>query len=148
VHGNNLRHRAVHILIFNETGEMYLQKRARWKDRFPLRWDSSAGGHVCAAEGYDEAAPRELQEELGIEVPLERLLKLPASDKTDQEFICVYRGQVQGELKLNRWEIETGGFFSPTVVDGWMAARPENFTPAAMECWRAFRKHEGAHAAT
>ena len=36
VHGNNLRHRAVHILIFNHLGELFLQKRSRWKDRHPL----------------------------------------------------------------------------------------------------------------
>src|SRR5437773_8799813 len=33
VHGNNLRHRAVHILIFNHAGDVYLQQRSRWKDR-------------------------------------------------------------------------------------------------------------------
>src|SRR6266481_6244451 len=33
VHGDNLCHRAVHILIFNETGELYLQQRSRSKDR-------------------------------------------------------------------------------------------------------------------
>src|SRR5438093_3040136 len=33
VHGNNLRHRAVHILIFNQAGDVYLQQRSRWKDR-------------------------------------------------------------------------------------------------------------------
>ena len=140
VHGDNLRHRAVHILVFNPAGEVYLQKRARWKDRHPLRWDSSAGGHVCAAEGYDEAARRELHEELGIELPLERLLKLPASSRTDEEFISIYRATLQDDLKPNRNEIEAGGFFSPAIVDGWMAARPDDFTPACRECWRAVRE--------
>ena len=60
VHGNNLRHRAVHILIFNQVGEVYLQQRSRWKDRHPLKWDSSAAGHVTAGENYDETARREL----------------------------------------------------------------------------------------
>jgi 16S rRNA (adenine1518-N6/adenine1519-N6)-dimethyltransferase len=140
VHGDKSRHRAVHILIFNNMGEVYLQKRARWKDRHPLLWDSSAGGHVCAAEGYDEAARRELQEELGINVPLEKLLKLPASTRTDQEFIWLYRGHVEIAVRPNRLEIEAGGFFSPEVVDGWRAARPGDFTPACMECWHAFRQ--------
>ena len=141
VHEDNLRHRAVHILIFNDLGEVYLQKRARWKDRHPLRWDSSAAGHVCAGEGYDEAARRELKEELGIEVPLQKLLKLPASMRTDQEFIWLYRGDLERAVRPNRSEIEAGGFFSPNVVDGWITARPEDFTPAYMECWRAFRQH-------
>jgi 16S rRNA (adenine1518-N6/adenine1519-N6)-dimethyltransferase len=142
VHGNNLRHRAVHILVFNGAGEVYLQKRARWKDRHPLRWDSSAGGHVCAAEGYDEAAHRELREELGIEVSLEKLVKLPASAGTDEEFIWVYRARIEEDVRPNRNEIETGGYFPPRVVDGWMSARPKDFTPACLECWRAFREHK------
>src|SRR5207253_8190507 len=40
VHENNFRHRAVHILIFNHSGEILLQKRSPWKDRHPLLWDS------------------------------------------------------------------------------------------------------------
>jgi 16S rRNA (adenine1518-N6/adenine1519-N6)-dimethyltransferase len=148
VHGDNSRHRAVHMVIFNQAGEVYLQKRARWKDRHPLRWDSSAGGHVCDAENYDDAARRELQEELGIDVPLERVLKLSASLKTDQEFIWLYRANVQEELKPNRNEIEQGGFFAPKIVDGWMAARPEDFTPAFRECWRAAREKSAIDPAT
>src|SRR5206468_4077040 len=58
VHANNLRHRAVHILIFNPAGEVYLQQRSRWKDRHPLKWDSSAAGHVIATERYDDTAQR------------------------------------------------------------------------------------------
>src|SRR5207248_5652113 len=68
VHGNNLYHRAVHILIFNEAVDVYLQQRSRRKDRHPLLWDSSAAGHVSDGENYDEAAKRELHEELGISV--------------------------------------------------------------------------------
>jgi 16S rRNA (adenine1518-N6/adenine1519-N6)-dimethyltransferase len=142
VHGDNLRHRAVHILIFNGAGEVYLQKRSRWKDRCPLLWDSSAGGHVCAGEGYDEAARRELEEELGINVPLEKIVKVPASLRTGQEFIWLYRGQFEDELRPNRNEIEAGAFFSPPVVEGWIGARSEDFAPAFIECWRAFRQEK------
>ena len=138
VHGDNLRHRAVHILIFNDAGEVYLQKRSRWKDRHPLLWDSSAAGHVCAGEGYDEAARRELEEELGINVPLEKILKISASARTGQEFIWLYRGQFENDLRPNRSEIEAGAFFTPAVVEGWVAARPEDFAPGFMECWRAY----------
>src|SRR5207253_8505104 len=86
VHGNNLRHRAVHILIFNQAGEVYLQQRSRWKDRHPLKWDSSAAGHVADGERYDDTAQRELNEELGVRVALQKFAKLPASQHTDQEF--------------------------------------------------------------
>jgi len=138
VHGDNLRHRAVHILIFNAAGEVYLQKRSGWKDRHPLLWDSSAAGHVNAGEKYDKAARRELQEELGVNVPLKKIVKLPASARTGQEFVWLYRGDLRGELKPNRSEIETGMFCPLSIVDGWVAARPEEFAPGFVECWRVY----------
>jgi 16S rRNA (adenine1518-N6/adenine1519-N6)-dimethyltransferase len=140
VHGNNFLHRAVHILIFNEAGEVYLQQRSRWKDRHPLKWDSSAAGHVGAAESYDETARRELKEELGVSVPLQKISKLPAAQRTDHEFIWLYRGLVSGDLIPNKCEIERGTFLPPAVVHGWTSARPEDFAPGFLECWKAYRR--------
>jgi 16S rRNA (adenine1518-N6/adenine1519-N6)-dimethyltransferase len=140
VHGNNLRHRAVHILIFNQVGDVYLQQRSRWKDRHPLKWDSSVAGHVTAGENYDETARRELKEELGVDVSLERIFRLTASSRTDDEFICGYRGVVSASLAPNKCEIEKGVFFAPGVVDGWTLARPDDFAPAFLECWKAYRR--------
>ena len=140
VHGDNLLHRAVHIMISSKNGEILLQKRSPWKDRHPRLWDSSAAGHVSAGEEYDSAARRELKEELGIDIPLERVAKLLASERTDQEFICVYRGQHDGDFKPEPSEIETVQFFPPELIDGWIAARPRDFAPAFLECWKVMRK--------
>jgi 16S rRNA (adenine1518-N6/adenine1519-N6)-dimethyltransferase len=140
VHGNNLRHRAVHILIFDQVGHMYLQQRSRWKDRHPLKWDSSAAGHVTAGETYDETARRELKEELDIDVPLERIFRLAASSCTDHEFICGYRGMVSSSLSPNKCEIERGAFFAPNIIDGWTLARPDDFAPAFLQCWKAYQR--------
>jgi 16S rRNA (adenine1518-N6/adenine1519-N6)-dimethyltransferase len=143
VHGNNLLHRAVHILIFNEAGDVYLQQRSRWKDRHPLKWDSSAAGHVTGEESYDETARRELKEELGVEIPLEIILTLTASPRTGHEFISVYRGMVSRNLSPNKCEIEAGIFLPPPLIDGWISARPEDFAPGFLECWKAYRRKTG-----
>lgn len=135
VHANNLLHRAVHILLFNRAGELFLQKRSRLKDRHPCLWDSSAAGHVDAGEEYDEAAKRELREELGVTAALERIAKLPASARTGQEFIWVYRGRHDGPFRLARSEIELGEFFPPELVTAWLRARPNEFAPGFAECW-------------
>ena len=140
VHGNNLRHRAVHIVIFSHAGDVYLQQRSRCKDRHPLKWDSSAAGHVTSGETYDETARRELKEELGIDAPLERIAKITASSRTDHEFIWLYQGVITGELAPNKYEIEAGVFLPPVVIDGWTSARPENFAPGFLECWKAYRQ--------
>jgi 16S rRNA (adenine1518-N6/adenine1519-N6)-dimethyltransferase len=144
VHGNNLRHRAVHILIFNSLGELFLQKRSRWKDRHPLLWDSSAAGHVDAGEEYDATAIRELREELEITAELSRVAKLPASEQTGQEFIWLYRAQHDGPFTLAPTEIEHGEFFSTDVVAEWVQARPADFAPGFLECWKAFRPQGAA----
>jgi 16S rRNA (adenine1518-N6/adenine1519-N6)-dimethyltransferase len=143
VHGDNLRHRAVHLFIFNRQGELFLQKRSRWKDRHPLLWDSSAAGHVEAGEKYDETAVRELKEELGVTAELARVVKLPASERTGEEFIWLYRGEHEGPFQLAKAEIEHGEFFSVDIVTRWVKARPDDFAPGFLECWQAFN-HQGA----
>jgi 16S rRNA (adenine1518-N6/adenine1519-N6)-dimethyltransferase len=140
VHANNLLHRAVHMLIFNSSGEIFLQLRSRWKDRHPLAWDSSAAGHVNAGEEYDQSAARELREELGIDIPLVRIAKLPASARTGFEFIWLYCGSSDGEFRPNPSEIEAGRFFPPTIVDAWIEARPQEFAPGFIECWKIWRE--------
>ena len=139
VHGDNLRHRAVHILVFNRSGELFLQKRSRSKDRHPLLWDTSAAGHVDAGEEYDFAATRELQEELGVTAELTRVAKLPASENTGQEFIWIYRAEHDGPFDLARAEIEYGDFFPVDLVAQWIQARPADFAPGFLECWKAIR---------
>ena len=138
VHGNNLLHRAVHILLFNRRNEIFLQKRSRLKDRHPCLWDSSAAGHVDAGEDYDAAAARELREELGVNVPVTRVVKLPASERTGQEFIWLYEGRHDGPFELARSEIELGDFFPLDLVTAWLNARPDDFAPGFAECWKAF----------
>jgi len=136
VHGNNSLHRAVHVLIFNPAGEVYLQFRSQVKDRHPLTWDSSAAGHVNLGEEYDQAAARELREELGIDTKLTRIAKLPASERTGFEFIWLYRGSYERELRPNPSEIEAVRSFPPQIVDESIKVRPREFSPGFVECWK------------
>ena len=144
IHGNNSFHRAVHILVFNRGGELFLQKRSRWKDRHPLLWDSSAAGHVDSGEDYDEAATREIQEELGVAPTLTPIAKITASERTGQEFITIYRAEHDGPFSLPPAEIEHGEFFPPDILTGWIAARPADFAPGFLECWNLFRASTAA----
>src|SRR5688572_9929677 len=80
VHRLGLRHRAVHVLVYNSKGAIFLQKRSMQKDTFPGAWDSSAAGHLDCGEDYDACAIREMREELGLEAerPPERLFRITA----------------------------------------------------------------------
>ena len=81
---------------------------------------------------------RELEEELGVAAELTRVAKLPASENTGQEFIWLYQARHDGPFELARSEIECGEFFPTDVVASWMKARPADFAPGFLECWRVF----------
>jgi isopentenyldiphosphate isomerase len=141
VHRLGLMHRAVHVLVFNSHGDIFLQKRSMKKDRQPGVWDSSSSGHVDAGEDYDATAVRELKEEIGLSVtrPLERLFKVDACEETDQEFVWVYRCESEGPFALNPEEIDRGEWFSPDEVTRWVGAHPQDFAPAFPLIWRKLR---------
>lgn len=63
---NNKNCRAINIFIFNSNGEMIVPKRSSNRRIFPDCYDFSAAGYVSSGETYEEAAYRELNEELGI----------------------------------------------------------------------------------
>lgn len=137
VHKERLLHRAIHIFVFNQRGDLFLQRRSRWKDAHPRRWDSSAAGHVNAGDDYDATAPRELTEELGVSTPLECIGELPASRSTGWEFVRIYRGVHEGPFSLPPAEIECGAFFTVSQIQHWIEARPQDFATGFIECWRA-----------
>ncbi|SPE54727.1 NUDIX hydrolase [Verrucomicrobia bacterium] len=138
VHRLGLKHRAIHVLVFNSRGQIFLQKRSMNKDRQPGLWDSSASGHVAAGEEYDECAVRELREEIGLELKAKptRLFKLAASAETDREHVWVYRCHAEGPFTLAADEIERGGWFEAGEVSRWLKERPEDFASAFGVIWR------------
>jgi len=141
VHQLCLMHRAVHVLVFNSRGRVFLQKRSLKKDRQPGLWDSSASGHLDTGEDYDTCALRELHEELGFvpkALPV-RLFKLAASAETDQEHVWVYRCQAEGPFTLAAEEIERGDWFAPEEVNRWMTDRPQDFASALRLLWKRVR---------
>jgi isopentenyldiphosphate isomerase len=94
VHREGLLHRAVHVwLLEPERGELLLQQRALVKDSWPGRWDISSAGHLSAGESSLPTAQRELEEELGISLPLGRFeflfthLERLRSEQRGQAFI-------------------------------------------------------------
>jgi isopentenyl-diphosphate delta-isomerase len=138
VHRLGLRHRAVHVLVFNRRGEVFLQKRSQHKDTFPGAWDSSASGHLDSGEDYDACAVRELREEIGLAVRRAptRLFKLNACAQTGQEFVWVYRVESEGPFALHPAEIETGGWYAPEKVSRWMEESPHEFASALLVIWK------------
>ncbi len=133
VHAKNLIHRAVHVFVLNRNGDLYLQKRSRLKDMNPGVWDSSVSGHLDAGEDYLQAAVRELGEEIGIDAnaeDLEHIAAVKPSVETGWEHIHVFLTRHSGAVNFPAAEIESMIPFPIAEIKAWIAASPEDFSPA------------------
>jgi len=144
VHADGHKHRAVHVLVFNSRGQVFLQKRSMSKDTFPGAWDSSSSGHLDRGEEYDACAIREVREEIGLVLKAapQRLFKIDACPETQQEFVWVYRCQSDGPLALNAEEVERGDWFAPQEVTRWISERPGDFASGFVRLWKELGKQK------
>ena len=71
--GEGILHRAFSIFIFNDAGELLLQKRSAQKHLWPNYWSNSCCSHPRKGEELENATQRRLAEELGISTPLKHL---------------------------------------------------------------------------
>jgi isopentenyldiphosphate isomerase len=78
-HAAGIWHGAFHCLILYRAGgepRVLFQRRSREKQIAPGLYDVSAGGHYTAGEDASAAGPREVREELGLEVSFRSLVPL------------------------------------------------------------------------
>mgnify|MGYP003291494180 CR=1 FL=1 len=90
VHKDGDWHKAVHIWIINENGDILLQRRCATKDSNPNMLDISSAGHLSAGDNSLQGAVRELKEELNLEVnpdELQFIKTLKRSSKYTETFI-------------------------------------------------------------
>lgn len=89
----------VEIIIFNKQNEILLSRRSANKKRNPLKWETTQGS-VKSKEKSQEAAIRELKEELGISVT-EDDLRIYKTIKDDSEHIFKDLFWIRKNIKLD-----------------------------------------------
>lgn len=72
VHGHGAWHRVAHVWLVSDH-LILCQQRSLNKEFNPGFWEPFFGGHMHPNETYEQAAMRELTEELGISVTVDRL---------------------------------------------------------------------------
>lgn len=141
VHEQGLLHRAVHVFVFNSRGQLLVQRRSAEKDEYPLRYTSSASGHLETGEAYLDAAIRELREELGLEGDLEYQTTLPAGPDTANEHSALYVLHSDATPVFDPVEILDGRYLDLDTVRQQMDREPEVFTPPFRELFYWFLNH-------
>ena len=116
-HNTKLIHRSVYIFLNNSKKGIFIQKRSMMKDLYPGYYTGSASGHVSFGETYDQAALRELEEELGVRAQLKRIGKFKCFSEMDNEISTVYLCNYDGDITLNEDEISHGLFLNLKQID-------------------------------
>lgn len=132
IYERHLTHRIVHVLIFNDKGEMAVQLRSKYKSFCPNHWSTPVGGHVQSGESYKEAALRELREELGIKTKIHFTYKDIYVDQKYEtglkKFLVTFRVNYNGPFKINPTEVKKIEFFSLDKIKE-MINKGEKFHP-------------------
>lgn len=156
VHRDGDWHKAIHIWIQNDRGEILIQKRSDIIDSFKNFWDISVVGHVQSGEKSTDAAVREIKEELGIHIKTEELtplftIKTQLKDGAfiDNQYSDVYLFYYHGEsaaLRKQKDEVSEIKFVSPEKLKELILKNGSPFVPRDEEYKKMFnilQKKEG-----
>ena len=133
VHRKGLLHRCFSIVVYNDRGEMLLQKRAASKYHSGGLWTNTCCGHPLDGEDTAEAAHRRLFEEMGFDCPLkERLTFIYQADldhgMKEHEFDHLFVGIFNGEPVPNPEEADGYRWVLPQTVLKEIEEAPDTYT--------------------
>jgi isopentenyldiphosphate isomerase len=130
-----LRHRVVFIAVVATDGRLLVHRRSADKDLWPGRWDIAVGGVVASGESYDDAARRELAEELGVDdvAPTPVATGRFADDDVDLVGHC-FRVVHDGPFRFADGEVVEARWVDPAGLADLLATVP--FVPDSLALFR------------
>jgi isopentenyl-diphosphate delta-isomerase len=140
--GSGTLHRAFSVFLFNKSGALLLQRRARSKRLWPGFWSNSCCSHPRRGESMAVATDRRLRDELNIQARLRYVYKFSYQADfgelgAEHELCHVYLGRLDGDVQANESEIEATRFVSAARLEQEFVDAPEQFTPWFQLEWRA-----------
>lgn len=123
-HKEGLWHKAFHCWIISEDGNIWLQLRGADKQLYPNLLDISCAGHIQVGEAVKTGGLRELEEELGLHLKENDLLKMFTHKLVidtpiiNREFCPTYLHKTQNklhDLKLQPEEVD--GIYEADIQD-------------------------------
>jgi isopentenyldiphosphate isomerase len=126
--------RVVRVLVFNDEGQLLIQRRGA-NVLSPLKLDQSAAGHVDAGETYEAAATRELAEELRISGFSLQLLQPPF--RTSHFYNAVYVVTIPTDypVQYNTDEVDSVTWMDFSEFKEKISTSPQEFTASFVEVW-------------
>lgn len=152
-HRKGLLHRAISVFVFNGDGEMLLQRRAKGKYHSGGLWANACCSHPRPGENPHKAAIRRLEEEMGLQAPLDYSFSFIYRAELDQDLVeheldHVFTGTISTDPKPDPEEVGDWRWIAPEALEAELTATPEQFTawfPLALEALLRKRNSEAKH---
>lgn len=99
----------VHVCIFDSRARLLIQKRTKNKKTWPNLWDLTISGAVSSGETSQDAAKRELFEELGIERDFSKEypnISIKTTSRIDDVYILNKKNIKIDTIKLQKDEVQ------------------------------------------
>ncbi|MFG2884526.1 NUDIX hydrolase [Streptomyces sp. NPDC048297] len=132
----NWLHRIAATICRDREGRILVLRRAETLSRFPGHYDAMVGGAVDVGESYEEAAVRELAEELGIRVPVRFLFKFLFRKGISPIWLGVHEAVVSENLVPDSGEIDWCDWL--TVAELREVLDERCFVPGGREALRQY----------
>ncbi|MBU2997446.1 NUDIX domain-containing protein [Cellulophaga baltica] len=152
-HKNGWFHQTVHIWFYTSDRKILVQQRGKHKSVFPLLWDVSVAGHIGAGEKIEDAAIREIEEEIGLQVNFNDLKKIGifksehkhSETLIDREFHHTFIVKLQTQLKqLIKQESEVEALALTPLLkfseETWGLANPKKYVPHSTDYYKTVIK--------
>ena len=139
--GAGILHRAFSVFLFNDAGQLLLQKRSSGKRLWPGFWSNSCCSHPRRGESMQIATARRLGDELNISATLEYVYQFCyqahySAAGSEHELCHVFLGRSGGDVLANDIEIERIRYIAVEELEAEFAGKPEQFTPWFRQEWR------------
>ncbi|MFB9881316.1 NUDIX hydrolase [Planobispora siamensis] len=134
-------HRVAATVCRDERGRFLVSRRAAGLSRFPGYHEVSFGGAVTVGESYQAAARRELEEELGVSVPVHEMVKFLCHGQIGSYWLGVHEAVITGDVVPDPRAMSWVGWMTRAELDEAMQRR--RFVPDGQEALRRYLKaHE------
>ena len=132
--GDGILHRAFSLFLFNDQGNLLLQRRSAEKRLWPRYWSNTCCSHPRQGESMHLATARRLQQELNATAVLEFIYKFEYQARfvdqgSENELCWVYLGRLSEDATANETEIAELRFLSADDLHQEIDTVPERFTP-------------------
>ncbi len=132
--GKGILHRAFSVYVFNDKGQLLIQKRSKYKPLWPLYWANTCCSHPRKGEDYVKAGKRRLKEELGFACPLKMIDKFQYQAKykdvgSENEICAILVGKYNGKIKASPKETADWKWVDIDKLQNDFNKNPDKYAP-------------------